>query len=249
MSKLWSYFKKIMIVWGIIQIIFILLIVVTLTAQSLFSTSDLDNIKEDPDEVYKGKLVDLELNIRRSEKESGPLLLNLSRGNIALVKEYPLPSEGHEITYTSIKNATGVQIAKGKYRFILQGGSYDCDQESYRYIWVLNYDGSMKLDRFMALTDTRKIADSKDRLFANKVINLPKVENQRHDQALIPVEINMSDNVAVKTMLGQKNRQLMLAHYSKIINENIDKLSPSEDSELIGQYKSAMQQLKADLKD
>lgn len=249
MAKLWTYFKNIMVVWGIIWLAIVLWIVATITAKSFFSTSDLDNIKEDSDEVYKEKLADLELNIKRSSKESGPLLLNLNQGNKTLVKEYPLPSEGHDISYTSIKNATGKQIAKGKYRFILQGGSYDCDQESYRYIWVLNYDGSMQLSKFLVLTDTKKIAASKDRIFANKVINLPKIKDEQYDQVLIPVEITLNDDVTTKTMLGRQNRQLVLAHYSKLINERISKLEKSDDGKLADQYKTALQQLEADLRD
>ncbi|HEU0187633.1 MAG TPA: hypothetical protein VFR06_07050 [Gallionellaceae bacterium] len=244
MEKFWMYFKKAMLVWGFIWLAIVLLVGGLILFERVVTHQSLEQIEQQKDEGFKKKVGDIELKAVRDVTDPERMMISLYRGNTPMVTDYELPAKEFNLQWVDINKADVIPTGNGRYRIILQGGSYDCDQESSHYIWMLHYDGEMTLVKMLTLFGMHEVAGRADRLFANEILQLPEFDEESLEQIVIPIELELGATVKVSSMLSHQSNELMSQHFGKIIDERMIKLAKKGDTKLLAKYEAASAALK-----
>lgn len=243
-AKFWMYFKKAVLVWGFIWLAIVLVVGTWIFIESLPRHQSLDKLDQKKDDGFKKAAGDMELTAVHDEADSERVLISLSRKSTPLITDYELPTKEFGLQWVDINEADVIPTGHGEYRIIVQGGSYDCDQESAHYIWVLDYRKEMRMVKMLTLFGMHKVAGRPDRLFATQIVQLPAFDDEKFEQIDVPIELEIGKVVKVRSMLGTQNNELMRLHFGKIMDERMNKLAKNDNKELLEKYKAASAELK-----
>lgn len=230
MTKFWTYFKKIVLIWGFISLAFFLFAVVSLTISSVVSHKAAEKVQDDS---FEKTVNDLKLKVTRKNDETNSFFVSVTKANTPLIIDYKLPTKQFDLDSIEISDATIIPVKENAYRIILYSAVHDCDQESGHYIWLLKFDGKMNFIKMINLSDMHKIEGSETFLFGNKTIDYG------NEQITVPMELRISDEIRTAPMLNQRSIGMMRRYYEKEYNERMPKLSKISDAALLEQYQKA----------
>lgn len=239
MAKLWMYFKKAMLVWGFIWLAIVLVAAAWIFVEARPEHETQGQAEPQKDEGFKKRVGDIELKAVHDEANPERVIISLTRKDTPLVTGYELPTKEFDLPWVEINEADIIPAGDGRYRIVLQGGAYECDQESAHYIWVLDYDRKMSLAKMLTVFGMHEVAGTADRLFANEIVELPAFADEASEQVVIPIELELGKTVAVGSMLSQQNSELMRQHFGKIIDARMSKLGKSGNTALLAKYQAA----------
>jgi hypothetical protein len=246
MKKFWTYFKKIVLVWGFISLAFVLFAAISLTISGLVQHKA---AKQEQNEGFEKTFNDIKLKVTRKYDKTSSFFVSVSRANKPLIVNYLLPTKQYDLDWIEITDANVIPVKDNVYRIILYSAVYDCDQESGHFVWLLKFDNQMKFIKMISFSDIHKIAGNEPFLFGNKIINLPASADFKYEQIVVPIEVRISDEIRTLPMLNQQSIEMMKRHYNKEIDERMAKLSKSSDAAMLKQYKKAAGEFKEVLSD
>ena len=237
MTKFWTYFKKVVLVWGFISLAFFLVAVVSLTMSSYSSRQRIAEIEED--DKFNKTVGDVEVTVTRKYDSTNTFFVNVTKAKKPLITNYELPTKRFDLNWIKVTDASVVPINDKEYRIILYSAVYDCDQESGHYIWFLKLDSKMTLVKMIALSDVHKANDSESLLFGSKIISLPSFTDFKYENIIVPIEVGIKETIRTAPMLNQRSIDIMKHYYGAEIDKRIAKLTASSETETLKQYKKA----------
>jgi len=241
MTKFWTYFKKIVLVWGFISLAFFLFAVISLTVSSLLSQKIVD---VEQDESFEKTANDVKLTVTRKYDKTNSYFVSVTKANTPLTTNYLLPTKKYGLDWIRVTDASVVPVKENEYRIILFSAVYDCDQESGHYVWLLKLNNQMNFIKMINFSDIHKVEGNESLLFGNKIISLPSFTDFEYEQIVVPVELGISDTIRTEPMLNQRSIDMIRHYYGKEIDKRTAKLMSATDTAVLDQYKKAADEFK-----
>ena len=241
MTKLWTYFKKVVLVWGFISLAFFLLAVISLTI-STFAGKKIAQVEQE--EGFHKDFNDIKLKVTRNYDETSSYFVNISKGSSSLITDYRIPTEKYDLDWFEVTDASIVPVKENEYRVILYSAIYDCDQESGHFVWLFKLNNQMQLVKMISLSDVHKVEGDDLMLFGNKIISLPSFTDFKYEQIVMPLEVGIGEAVRIAPMMNQRSIDIMRHYYGSELDRRIDKLTASSDGEMLKQYQKASAEFK-----
>ncbi|HEY6095768.1 MAG TPA: hypothetical protein VIU93_12530 [Gallionellaceae bacterium] len=243
MARFWEYFKTAVLVWGFAWLLIVLVMAGWILAENL-SKAPHDQLEQDQGQHFNKDFGDLRLEVVRKGDDADNLRVSLFKGKKALASNFALPAGEFNVGAMQITDASVIPSGNNSYRIILHSVDYECDQEASHYLWLLKLDGKMSLVKMLNFSVVRKVEGSDARLLADKVIQLPAVDDEGFERIDIPVMLEIGQSIRLSPLLSEQGKALIRQHYGKIIESRLEKLSKSDNPDQIEQYKTASRELK-----
>jgi len=244
MKKFWSILKKIVLVWGFLCLAFVLFIVIMLTLESL----DHHHASPQPaeEEVFTKTVDDLQLRIVR-RNETGTFVVSVSRQKTPLVADYVLPTERFDLDWVDITDATVLPGQDGSYRIVLYSSSYECDEASADYIWLLKAQGKMELVEMLNLSDLHRLDGDEIVLFGNRFITLPSTPDLPYATLTVPVTVKIGTTISRAPLLTPQGSDLLRRYLEKTRPQRVSGDAAPPDEEGPEQFEKAAKALEESL--
>lgn len=248
MQKFWKYFKVAVLIWGFLSLAFVVFVAGWIVVEHNFRT-----VAQAPQEAGQVEPVldktfgELQLKITQTSGKLNTFQLSLVQAGKSLLTEYPLPLGDYGLDWISISDAKVVPLAAGAYRIMLYS-SYGESEGSEGQIWLLKFDGQMRMVKLIQLADRHQLDDKETQLFGNVNIVLPAIGDADYYETMaVPTQISIGDEIRTTPMLDPQGRAMLRAHYEKRIAARMAKLTGPAHAELLAQYKKAAAELQSSL--
>jgi len=236
MKRFWTYFKKAVLVWGIISLAFALFAIISLTRLWWVSHKA---VEQQQDDKYEKTFGDIKLSVIRKHDQTNHFLVSVTEADKPLISDYSLPIKHYDLDYLTIKDASVIPVNENGYRIILYSAVYDCDQESGNHIWLLKLDKQMHLVQVVQMSDIHRIEGSEIIIFGNKIIGLPSFADFKYEQVVVPIEIKIGSAIQTTPMLNRKSVDMMKGYFEMEMQKRKDKLAGSSDTATLELCKKA----------
>lgn len=238
MKKIWTYFKNTVLVWGFVSLGFLAYAATSIWIQNSSSNRAAGEAQaqETSEPVLDQAFGDLQLKVTRKSDTTGGLLVSVSKANEPLVTDYNLPTAENGLDWVGITNAKVIPVAGHGYRIVLYSGDGD---ESGGQIWLLKWDGQMRLVKLIQLASRQQLDDKGLLLFGNATIVLPQSSGFPYESIAMPLQVSIGEVVRIAPMLNQQGLDTFRAYFDQKIAERTAKLTEPADAALLAQYKKA----------
>lgn len=239
MRKFLKYSKLALLIWGAVSLGFVLFVAGMIAFQQISKST---SVQQQRDEVREPTLQkrfgDLQLRIMADKQ--GALLLSLFRAEHAVVTDYKLPAGDYRLY-----DAEVVPLADSAYRVML----YSNDAESTDgHIWLLKFDGKMRLVKTIPLSDPHQLDEKKTQMFGNTSIVLPGIsDSDDYETMAVPTRISIGDEIRIVPLLNAQDLGALNAYFEKRIAARMAKLDAPKNAEMLALYKRAVIEFKENL--
>ena len=244
MAKFWMYFKTAVLVWGFVWLAIVLAVAGWIVVENMSKQPKADQLAEEQGQRFNKDFGDIRLEVVQSGTDADKLSVSLLKNKKPLLSNFVLSAREFNAGAMQITDASVIPAANNSYQVILHSVDYECDQEASHYLWLLKFDGKMRLVKTLNLAVIRKLEGSETRLLADKVIPLPAVDDEGYEQIVIPVMLEIGQSLRVSPLLSEQGKELVRQHFGKIIEARLEKLSKSDNTDQLEQYKTASSDLK-----
>ena len=248
MQKFWKYFKVSVLIWGFISLAFVVFVAGWILVENNFRTA-----AQQPQEAGQIEPVldktfgELQLKITQTSGKMNAFRLSLVKAGKPLLTDYQLPLGDYGQDWVSFSDAKVIPLSGGAYRIMLYS-SYGESEDSEGQIWLLKFDGQMRMVKLIQLADQHPLDDKETQLFGNVSIVLPAIgETDYYETIAVPTQISIGDEIRTTPMLDPQGLAMLRAYYEKKIAARMAKLTGPEHAELLAQYKKAAAELKTSL--
>ena len=236
MGQFWTYFKKIIFVWGVISLAFALFMIISLGISTMVSRK---GVEQEQGDKYEKSFNDIRLSVVRKYDQTNNFLVSIARADKPLISDYSLPIKKYDVDWLRITDASVNAVNENEYRIILYSAVYDCDQESAHYIWLLKLNKQMNLVEMIKMSDMHRIEGSEILIFGNRIISLPSFAEFKYEHVIIPIEIKISEAINTAPMLNRKGMDMMKSYFKKEVQKRKNKLAGSSDTAMLELYNKA----------
>lgn len=248
MQKFWKYFKVSVLIWGFISLAFVVFVAGWILVENNFRTA-----AQQPQEAGQIEPVldktfgELQLKITQTSGKTNAFRLSLVKAGKPLLTDYQLPLGDDGQDWVSISDAKVIPLAGGAYRIMLYS-NYGESEDSEGQIWLLKFDGQMRMVKLIQLADQHQLDDQETQLFGNVNIVLPAIgETDYYETIAVPTQISIGDEIRTTPMLDPQGLAMLRATYEKKIAARMAKLTGPDHAELLAQYKKAAAEFKTSL--
>jgi hypothetical protein len=238
MGKLTTILKKLIFVWGLISLGFVLFAAISLTISTMKGKKF---IEEERNKIYEKSFDQIKLQVKKEiEKTSEQLLVTITKSDKPLISNYRLPTEQYRLNSLDVNDSKVIPMNENDYRVILYSVVYECDAEVAYYIWFLKLKNQMNLVQVIDISDMHKIEGKETIVFGNKIIGLPSYDNFKYEHFVVPIEISIGDSIKTIPMLNKKSIDMMKSVFEKEAQKRIEMLTKSSNSEVLKEYRDSI---------
>ena len=240
MKKIIKILKKFIVILGLVSLAIFIIIAAYLTYLFIHSGIEQKKLNRPIDEiVFNTNLDDKEIFIRNKfDGSNHNFFINIKKSN-KLLDSYQLPLK--EFGFYSIQNFAleHKKMNGNNYVFVLYAENSDCEPFYTDIIWLLGYDGKIKLLDVVCISEMNKIQAATTLIWGNKRISLDYYDRYPYKSFIMPILIEVSDKIKISSMLNEHSKSLMLEAFNKefkmrmdvaVKNKNLDKQKSYEKS-------------------
>jgi hypothetical protein len=239
MSKFTSISKKLIFVWGLISLAFVLFAAISLTISTIKGNRF---VEQERNKIYEKNFGEIKLQVKKEiRKTSEQLLVTITKSGKPLIIDYCLPTDQYRLSPLDVNDSELIPVKGNMYRVILYSVVYECDAEAAHYIWCLKLTTDMSLVKVIELSDMHKIDGKEAIVFGNKIMGLPSFDNFKYEQFVVPIEITISDSIKATPMLNKKSADMIKSVFQKEAQKRIDILRERANNEMLEEYKGSVE--------
>jgi hypothetical protein len=239
MGKFTTISKKLIFIWGLISLGFVLFAAISLTISAIKGQRF---IEEERNKLYEKSFGQIKLQVKKEiEKTSEQLLVAITKSDRPLISNYLLPTEQYRLSSLDVNDSEVIPVNENEYRVILYSVVYECDTEAAHYIWCLKVKTQMNLVQVIELSDMHRVDGQERMVFGNKIICLPSHDNFKYEEFVVPIKISISDSIKITPMLNKKSAEMMKSAFQKEAQKRIEMLRKSKNNEMLEEYRDSIQ--------
>ncbi len=245
MQKFLKYSKLALLVWGAISLGFVLFVMGVIAFEQISKSAPLQQQRDEVREpMLQKRFGDLELTIMVDQQ--GTFLLSLFRAGQAVVTDYELPIGDYRLDEIYLHDASVVPLAGGAYRVMLH--SYGPGESNEGHLWLLKFDGKMRLVKMIPISEPHQLDEKKTRMFGNVSIVLPVIdESDGYKTIAVPTRVSIGEDIRIAPLLNAQDIETLSTYYGEMIAARMAKLNAPENAEKLAQYKQAAIEFKENL--
>lgn len=239
MGKIKSILKTLIFVWGIATLALVLFITITLSIKSVINRKTVENSQK---EAYEKRFDQIVLTVRETtDKNKATQLISISKSGKPLVRDYRLPVEKYGLEYpVQIKDSLVISTNENEFRVMLFTTFHECAEESTDYVWFFKKNDKLNLIHVVDLSELTRSETNMTSFFGYKHVNLPYFEKAEFKHWIVPIEVNVGENIRTSPLLNKVGISLLKTAYQTEAQKRMAILSKTQNVEMLGKYKSAL---------
>jgi len=237
-NKVWVALKYFFIAIGIISSAIILYIILTVVMNKNAPNDDQES--KPPVEIYSTDNSGINLKVSRDDSNEARLLVSITKDGQQLINNYELPQKLYDPYELKITDTKVIPLQNNEYGIVFISTNEECDHcDNSSQIWLFKLNNKMNFVKMLTLLEMHKLDSGNAHILASRSIQLPYLENTPSVHITIPLNIEIGKKIKITPMLDQKSIELFKQHFGKIINDRLEKLSDSNNPNLLEEYKAS----------
>jgi hypothetical protein len=214
MKKLVNILKKLIVIWGLFSLAIFIIIAAYLTYFFIHSDIEQKKLNRPFDKIiYNTNIDDKEIFIRHTFASGNHnYTINIRQSN-KLLDTYQLPFKEFGLYALQDFNLEHKKGKRNNYVLVLFSKNSDCEPAYTDIIWLLEYDGKIKLLDVFCISEMNKIKAETTLVWGNKRITLDYYDGYPYKSFIIPILIEIGEKIQVSPMLNEHSKSLMLSAF------------------------------------
>lgn len=238
LNKIRIALKYFFIAIGVISSAIILYIALTVVMDNHPQNSEPES--KLPVEIYSTDNSGINLKVSKDYSNDGRLLVSIARDGQQITNDYELPTKQYDLDELTITDAKVMPLKDNGYGIVIFSTNEECDHcGNGSQIWLLKLNAKMSFIKMLPLLDVHRLGGDNTHILASRSIQLPYLEQTTSEQIIIPLDIKIGKKIEITPMLDQKSIGLFKQHFGEIINGRLEKLSESNNPNLLEKYKAS----------